>query len=628
MLLVSTLLLVICLSFATMSVLNLNLSSAYRNSTQCRFLAMAATTQVCSELASFRRQGWRSPLDAERPSLDLLERYRKPVFAKGAENLPGEVVVTFDNDLDHYSVDNLDSPYPAAGWTDRGSDRKSVPPFSLSLVIGARVSGQLTWFEAIVTRRWPFVVCTPGRFTLMGTLDRRRLAAEGLAIDESPTQVRGAVYSLLDAPSSTISELLRPSFDFTRPPMDDEAVGGGEEGLEKTAPRSLQREDVLEVGREVFDRVQYVPGDAGAVTVGGAIVGRFFDGEGILHESVRCDSRGNRLNGTVYSVADSAENVLDVAAGNHQRGGIRVGQHLTEVDAVLQRAFIVEEPSDCTVLQPQPQARPPVKVATDAKGVDASTAEKSDVGVGGIAPPPSRMDAFYKLEKTLVLGSDNAGEPGFGLARGSRYRIPCSVGNRWREAGRYKESGAGLQISNALLYVDGNLDLSASSGEEGGNPFLRGTNATIIVRGTLSLSSARIDALDQGMVIYAGRLVSEASGSLKGLLLVEKGALFFPPGGATDSSQRLLIQGAIICGDSPTIVRRMADASIADGAVSPAVGAAPSPSPVTSTGSTRQDEVITRGVCLWSTDLVYDARYLKSLHPMAPATVSVLRQIE
>src|SRR6185436_8549078 len=110
-------------------------------------------------------------------------------------------------------------------------------------------------------------------------------------------------------------------------------------------------------------------------------------------------------------------------------------------------------------------------------------------------------------------------------------------------------TGAGIERHNCILFVDGNLDLSSTKPRAGGTaviPALRGTNATIIVNGTLLLNNGSLSASKEGMVIYCRRLVTAAQGHYSGLIMVQKSAAICPayPGA------KIEIQGGVVCGGS------------------------------------------------------------------------------
>ncbi len=609
-LLMSALLIVVCFSLATLSVLNLNMSRAASTTAQARALATAAVNQITTELSNMPGASTAGPLSATRPRVDLVERFKRPVFPSGAEHLPGTVAITFDPAADHASVDNFDSTVPAASWTDRGTARKSVPPLSLDVLMAVTVGGQTTWFEAVLQRRWPYVLCTPGRVTMMGTPQWDRVrpgTTEEEAIE--PSHIQGAVFSLAD-------------MEFKE---DAEWWNRGRVSTVQNNPLAYARpgeSDVVTVGQTIFDAIfRFIPPEAGQIIVGGEIRLRLPDSTSVRRD-VPVHSDGNVLQGRVDVMADSVEGLLRVAPRNVQGGGLRANVRPPDLQRKLAAAFKLPDPSEYVEVPPQSG----VGRASDDAPPDEST-QALVLPPNGVSMPAGGGSRFFALTGDLVLPPTGAalvkGTPRpFDYGKTARFVIPCSVGNRWlSDRGRtLNQSGAGIELKNCLLYVKGNLDLSASGPDAEGNvtvPALRGSNATIIVDGTLVLTNGAIDAQDQGMVIFCRRLVSQAKGHYKGLLLVQKSAAFFPaaPG------DRLRIDGAIICGDSPIVIQEAVQAT----AETPSGGdnaAPPTPSRVSAGRS-----VPLRGLRLWSTELNYDPRYLKTLNPIGSLSLVSMRQV-
>src|SRR5437588_2171777 len=97
-LLASAVLLVVCLSLASLAMLNLNLAGNYSSKSQSLLIAEAAVSQLIAELD--RAQQDDDSSGSTDPSLikhvDLTARYAlQPVFPVGAERFPGDVAITF-----------------------------------------------------------------------------------------------------------------------------------------------------------------------------------------------------------------------------------------------------------------------------------------------------------------------------------------------------------------------------------------------------------------------------------------------------------------------------------------------------------------------------------------------------
>src|SRR4051812_23635130 len=88
-LLASGVLLVVCISLATMAVLDLNLAGSYATRTQSLLMAQGAINQLVSEVDNVQLATTGSGTDlSNTPRLNLLERFRRPDFEHRAEDFP------------------------------------------------------------------------------------------------------------------------------------------------------------------------------------------------------------------------------------------------------------------------------------------------------------------------------------------------------------------------------------------------------------------------------------------------------------------------------------------------------------------------------------------------------------
>lgn len=137
------------------SLMDLSTAERFRRDRASEELALSAVQQFKSEAARVRNQPgyW-------------LARFRRPVFPDGGQRLGGTVEVTFDAERAYHSVDNSDSEKPAVGYFDRGTGKKSVPPFGASLVMKVNAGGAPVYYEALLQRTWPYVLATGSRIHL------------------------------------------------------------------------------------------------------------------------------------------------------------------------------------------------------------------------------------------------------------------------------------------------------------------------------------------------------------------------------------------------------------------------------------------------------------------------------
>ncbi len=174
------LLLLICVMVATLSVTNLNFARGFREAVQAELLARAAMAQFMAD----QDLPTGSALEpGARPS--LAERYPGgSIFPDGASRLDGTVELTFDSSQPYYSLDNSQSESPAAGWADRGTDDRSVCPFGVDLVLKVTCARKVSYYEAVLRRRWPYVLATHGN---VGFVDQSHVKGDLLVY---PARIR------------------------------------------------------------------------------------------------------------------------------------------------------------------------------------------------------------------------------------------------------------------------------------------------------------------------------------------------------------------------------------------------------------------------------------------------------
>ena len=518
-----------------------------------------------------------------------------------------------------------------------------MPPFCIDLVVTVKVGDRTTVYDALLRRRWPYALTTPGKVTLMGT---PTYAIDGATTTKVPSRVNGKIYNL-------------PPTSFLMPPPPD-----------VDAP--VDDEFSVYVEADLIHNLLHVfPREASAITVGGTAILRPQPTlANPMPAPVMIESHDNVLQGNVDLSSLEGEIEVDVGPGNVWTGSARTGIKPRRLVANLQRAFLlptdigeykplkpvgqpVEQPSPPTLPSVPPADEGSVTTATSPSPSPSASASPSDSGSpsdsdspseGGVtdggsnendlppaptplptprpAPSPSpsptgsgtaspaptpQPSPFYALrtqDLTLNCPAPAEGE-NFTYPDSSRFRINMSCGNRWVDGRRVIfSSGYGIEMHNCILYIGGDLDLSSResmSGETLKAPALRGVNATLIVDGTLILSNGSLDAAGVGMVIYCRRLVTAARGDYRGLIMVQEAAAICPafPGA------QLRIEGGIVCGGDSILLY----ASGPHG---------------------EEDPLVTRirGVHLWSTELVYKPQYLKTLNRFGPLEIVSLRQVE
>jgi hypothetical protein len=576
----------VCLALASLSMANLNLSSSFSTSNQALLIAQAAVAQFAQESDRFYAdEGFSATGDSPRLP-DWKTRFRDPVFPTGASRFPGEAHITFDPSDPYYSYDNSASSKPAAGWMDRGSSRKSVPPQSVDLIVSVAIGGTTHRYEATLRRRWPYVLCSAGQVKLMGTPPRLHDPNVPEVNALNPSIVLGPVYSV--AGNATLS--------------------GVEADDEKVVPVSYDLADVIDMSKP---RV-----DVDARVVVGMRAHARFNRNGHYYDVA---SPANELHGRVDVMqAISQDEALHVSVGNLQEGGVRTRVKPENMFRALQRALHTPPLPEGTEL---PQDRP--------LGVPWGRYFKLLApGEHYVFDRTRDTRYFYYIKRDITFPPPelSASSPGQGFEYNAdrQFLIRGSAGNRYfvpridHHGVETRSTKCGVRLDHCLLYVDGNLDLSSTEDASGNQvPVnLVGINATLIVNGNLILAGADIDAQDRGMVIYAKRLVGEARGHYRGLIMVQRAMALFPPRiphlGDADDVQRLTVTGGIVCGGQDT---RLVIADDPDWDTTPGHEGNP-PSRVL------------QGLNLWSTTLEYDPQYLSTLHKFGPLTLMRLRRIQ
>jgi len=180
----SLLLMVVAFVLVGQSLMDLSVAEHFRRERLAEEMARSVVAQFIREASSQPQAGpgyWKA-------------RFQQPVFPDGGNRLGGTARLNFDSQKPYFSVDNTASDLPAVGWYDRGTSRKSVPPFGISLVIAIDVGGQTQYYEALLQRRWPFVLSTPSPNVQLG----RYYALP--AYTGPPTEVKGNLLLLPPEP--------------------------------------------------------------------------------------------------------------------------------------------------------------------------------------------------------------------------------------------------------------------------------------------------------------------------------------------------------------------------------------------------------------------------------------------
>lgn len=530
-------LLTLGLALCTLSTVSLNL--ARKNYLEARAQLLAR-----SGLAEFvvRLRGLESslPLPPSLPTTDLASSFPETEVVPGCK-------VGFRNGLAYKSTDNLYSEFPAAGYLDRGTSNRSVPPFTLEVILHVTVEGSVREFRALVRRVWPYAAFVDrGPMVLCGWPDA----------SVAPTHVDGSVYRGVDWPgplweNETDPDAQGPRLWVTR--------------RELTRCMVMELPGEITVGPHLSQNLAFNPyGPTGASTLPNACI----------------------AGGTPHWFKVTAVNRAPLQRYSGT-GTDDTGNHL-EGSADLHSGDVYVEPGnqfDGTVLHKDPRLDP-LDLLRPTLGSPGSPVTGLPVVTPGFPDP----NTTYLLNHTLSLDGSST----------SRWEVDGNLVSRmiWPPLDPGEDSGtvivesypAALELRDCSLHVKGDLDLWRPLAQDPTYTdypptVLSGTNATLIVDGTLTLGGGKLDSHDQGMVIYARHLVLRAGGDFRGLIVADRSASFLP-----DGANRLKVQGGIVCGGFPG----------ADGLP---------------------------GMTLRSVELQHDPRYLKTLHAIGSFQLTGWQQL-
>ncbi|GMU53992.1 MAG: hypothetical protein AMXMBFR33_31380 [Candidatus Xenobia bacterium] len=561
----SVLLLAFCLLVASFCLTQLDFARNFREHAQSEQLARAALSQFID--AERRRDQPDDPLSGQ--SLSQRYHWQNLFGARDSQRLGGEVAIGFTphRESGYYSLDNSQNSLFARSCLDQG-DAKSVPPYSAQLLIRVKAGPRVQWFDALVQKRWPYVLASS---------EPVALAANRIGTSPGPG-------------SSVTGNLL------CFPRVEGEPL--------HRYPLALSADQMQGVGSHIS-----------ALEHAGVTIGGRRDPSSSLSWST-----GNRLIGNVDFVKRdplAGQPRVAVGGGNTWRGTSRVDLEFPS-DFLNSITGGPGVPSDWNFL---------IRSSGDA----LINSETDSQGRQLLFRREGRP--FYLMNQSLAIQdappADHERDPSAQYAIGSAFVVEGSMGNRYiprplvvtddREV-RIRPSR--LMLKNARLFVDGDLDLSGPLTDVGNNPqpLLIGSNATLVVRGTLTIDGGMLDAVDQGMVIYCQRLLMKASGDYRGLIVVRDSALFYPEmrsvtlgTGTAQQLKQFTIRGGLVIGGGAVRVYEE-EANLQNGSLVQF----PPPDP---------QSMEFQGTGFFSLNLEYDPSYLQALHTYGQFQLYSLRRV-
>lgn len=467
-----------------------NLAVRYRDTARAEGWAQAGLQEFIQRSRELQAGG---TINTAPPA--LLPQFRgHEVLMEAGPRLPATVRLLLDGP--HDSRDNSLSPMPARSCFD-GAGATSIPPFSYDVVLEVVGEGRRYLFEALVQQRWPYAVAAPGSIRVLGGWRGLAPNDQGQVNGSPPAEIQGEILAM-EAP------VIAPTGSTDAIEMSDLfgllAPFSHLQGDANTRP-------LVQIGGG-FEQLQF---------------GYQRDYEGTFHPTILrtpVSTQGGLVEGDIHLLRNASEPPrppapgLSVDAASAHRGELREDYRLG--------------------------GRDPRNPATTA--LMARMFEFPDLS--GWTPVDDRLTPYlslYDLTSDVILTSHPE-------RQSQEHTIYVPGGRAFcRENLQFATHGR-LVLDDCSLACAGNVVISAAPGAQ--SEVLRGTNATLIVKGMLRIDGGRVDAGGNGMVIIAGRFFLRASGSYNGLLVGREGGAFF--GQSEGSQPGLHIRGGVLLGAQRT----------------------------------------------------------------------------
>ena len=529
-----SLVLLVAFAVATSTLSQLNLSARYAQRTQSDYTAKAA-------MAEFVLRAQQAPPPADITSLPppLFDLYQDgEILLHPHPPMEGTARLLLSR-----SVDNSSNPEPVASWFD-GPGKTSVPPFSVSVVYEVILGSRTYLYESLVQQRWPYALAAPGPIFVVGRIgpDASRTSSVPNLFWSAPSEIKGRVLAMetdVSAASDPEPEGSPPnSYPHVRPPRTPISVS--EETYKSIYPYATSGGVVARM-----------PSPEEGFPMLLTMADRFTLGGPLLIQSLTLQTSG------LTAPFESSLSALPYQEYTTQG----------KVDGAI----------DLLENQPDPapynsEAVPPVATIHDLnshKGLIRQDRRLGGLPSDGIEARTRMRTLFRKPDTThwehvsirnnpldTIVITSHPGSSGHDVYYAQSGRCSCSgplkpkktpvqydiaTGTTIQFEGDPLALGA-LKLEDVSFSVEGDLTLQQY--------LLKGSNATLIVDGTLTLDGGYLDAGQNGMVIFCRRLIMKAQGQINGLIVAEKGALLY--GGAGPSTPPtdpgLVIKGGLLIG--------------------------------------------------------------------------------
>lgn len=152
-LVLSSVLLILCFSLASVSSLTLSLARSSVEYEQAFYTARSVVAQTLFRMDRAMDSVETVPLTGGGASFFTVD-FSSGVFDDLGSVPPGEVTISFSRTGRTYSTDNLGGEYPAG----KNGYGYGIPPYCLDLVIPVKIGGSQRVFEAVIGKRWPYAL--------------------------------------------------------------------------------------------------------------------------------------------------------------------------------------------------------------------------------------------------------------------------------------------------------------------------------------------------------------------------------------------------------------------------------------------------------------------------------------
>jgi hypothetical protein len=581
-------------AMATSTMSQLNLSARYAQRTQSDYTARAA-------MAEFVLRAQQAPPPADITSVP------PPLFDLFQE---GEVLLEPRPPLDgtarlwlSRSVDNSSNPEAVASWFDPPG-HTSVPPFSVSVVYEVSLGSRKYLYESLVQQRWPYALAAPGPIFAVGRIGPdppNNAAPNGVPslFWSAPSEIKGRVLAMETevSPSSDPVPVVanRPPPLRVRPGRTSIAVSeetykslypyATSGGVANRMPSSSEGWPLLTTMEDRF-------------TLGGPLLIRSLSLQ-TYGASEPFESSLAALPFQQFTTQARVEGAIDLLENQPEPAPfgseavppvVKIHDLNTHRGLVRQNRRMGGVPSDHLMARE--------RIRTLFRKPDTSNWESISIN-------PAPLDTIVITSRPGASGRDVY------YARSGRCRCngplkptktpvqyDIATGTTIRFEGDPLALGA-LTLEDVSLSVEGDLTLDKY--------LLKGSNATLIVDGTLTLDGGYLDAGQNGMVIFCRRLVMKAQGQINGLIVAEKGAVLYggTNGDTAPQEPGLIIKGGLLIGGN-------------DLRIQPPVVALP---PDTLAPSNVLLPLDIHAFMLISTRIVYTPKYLRGLNRCGPYEV-------